>query len=252
MDAERAALAAQHAELALLVDGLDDGRLARPSRCPGWSVSDVLLHLAQTDEMALASVEGRFGQHLDSIASHWDGATSVDDGAGRMVENERDGLTGTEARERWTLGAARLREAIAGRDGRDRVQWVVGEMALRTLMATRMTECWIHTVDIADGLGVVVPPTERLELVVRLAWRTLPYALSGAGITPSGPIAFHLTSPRGDEWRFDPDEPAVTIVRGTAADLCAVAGQRATASDTALTAEGPDAEAVLRLVRTFA
>jgi hypothetical protein len=41
-------------------------------------------------------------------------------------------------------------------------------------------------------------------------------------------------------------------VSGPAADLCAVAGRRAAAADTGLSAEGPDAEAVLRLVRTFA
>jgi hypothetical protein len=41
-------------------------------------------------------------------------------------------------------------------------------------------------------------------------------------------------------------------VRGPATDLCAVAGQRMAAADTALRAEGPDAESVLRLVRTFA
>ena len=42
------------------------------------------------------------------------------------------------------------------------------------------------------------------------------------------------------------------MVRGTALDLCRVAGQRADAAATALTAEGPDAVGVLRLVRTFA
>ena len=44
----------------------------------------------------------------------------------------------------------------------------------------------------------------------------------------------------------------MTGVRGPALDLCRVAGQRADAADTALAATGPDAEAVLDLVRTFA
>ena len=44
----------------------------------------------------------------------------------------------------------------------------------------------------------------------------------------------------------------MTTVRGDALDLCLVAGQRADAADTGLVAEGPDAEGVLALVRTFA
>ena len=53
------ALEEQHAELAGLLEGLDDDGWAAPSRCEGWTVADVVLHLAQTDEMALASAEGR-------------------------------------------------------------------------------------------------------------------------------------------------------------------------------------------------
>ena len=44
-----------------------------------------------------------------------------------------------------------------------------------------------------------------------------------------GPVAFHLTGPGGDEWRFDPPDatPAATTVLGPAVELCEVAGQRA-------------------------
>jgi hypothetical protein len=65
-------------------------------------------------------------------------------------------------------------------------------------------------------------------------------------------VAFDLTSPRGDRWLFEPTEAAATVVRGTAHELCLVAGQRADAGDTNLTAEGPDVDAVLELVRTYA
>ena len=48
------------------------------------------------------------------------------------------------------------------------------------------------------------------------------------------------------------DTPPATVLTGSAAELCEVAGQRATAAETALAGSGPDAEAVLRLMRTFA
>ncbi|HEY0396930.1 MAG TPA: maleylpyruvate isomerase N-terminal domain-containing protein, partial [Acidimicrobiia bacterium] len=55
-----AALAEQDDELDGLLAGLDEPGWARPSRCDGWSISDVVLHLAQTAEMTVASVERRF------------------------------------------------------------------------------------------------------------------------------------------------------------------------------------------------
>lgn len=48
------------------------------------------------------------------------------------------------------------------------------------------------------------------------------------------------------------DQVALTTIRGTAADLCAVAGRRVEPADTALTGQGPDLQAVLELVRTYA
>jgi hypothetical protein len=68
----------------------------------------------------------------------------------------------------------------------------------------------------------------------------------------AGPVAFHLTSPSGERWDFEPDEPAVTTISGPVVDMCEVAGRRMGAADTVLAGEGPDAEAVLELVRTYA
>jgi uncharacterized protein (TIGR03083 family) len=104
---------------------------------------------------------------------------------------------------------------------------------------------------VAVGLGIPVAPTDRLWHIARLAWRTVPYALAQGGHTPSGAVHLALTAPDGSTWTFG-DAAAATVITGPAADLCAVAGQRAAAADTALRGEGPDAGAVLRLVRTFA
>ena len=60
MDGIVDALAAQNAELAGLLAGRTEDEAHQPSACAGWSVSDVVLHLAQTSEVAQASVENRF------------------------------------------------------------------------------------------------------------------------------------------------------------------------------------------------
>lgn len=253
MDRVVTALVDQHAELADLVGGLDEAGWATPSRCDGWSVSDVLLHLAQTDEAALASLEGRLGGGL----SGWSGAlggqevTNVDDAAGLMVERER-GASGYEVFERWSTGTTALCEAFEIGDLSRRVMWVVGDMSARTLASTRLAECWIHTGDIAFGLGVELEPTDRLWHIARLAWRTLPYAFAQAGRTLAGPVAFRLRAPNGDGWTFEAEDAPLTVVEGDALELCLVAGRRLPGAESHLTAEGPDADAVLDLVRTFA
>jgi len=251
MDEGVAVLAQQHAELAALIDGLDDEGWARPSRCEGWTVADVVLHLSQTDEMALASAEHRLGEYSARATEGLGPIGDVDDLADAMVAKER-GRPGPEVGERWREGAARVRAALQAGDPHDRVDWVAGKLSLRTLATTRLAEAWIHSGDVAFASGGTWSATDRLGPIARLAWRTLPYAFSRAGEELHGPVAFELTVPGGPALSFSGDEPAATTVRGPARDLCLVAARRLEPSDTELEAEGPDAERVLALVRTYA
>jgi len=246
-----AALTEQHSELAGLLDPLTADGWLLPSRCPGWSVSDVVLHLAQTDELALASLDGSFAVALEQIGSSLDGNSSVNAGADAMVAAER-GVSSSEVRERWRLSSFELLRRLAGSDPSARVPWVVGDMAARTLATTRLAECWIHTGDVLSALDRPIVPSDRMRHIVRLAWRTLPYAFAGAGRELAGPVELDLTGPVGEGWDFVPDEPSVTIITGSALDLCEVAGQRAVAAETGLGGTGPDVDSVLQLIRTFA
>lgn len=246
------ALVAQQQELRALVEGRGEDELRRPTRCAGWSATDVLLHLAQTNEAAVASVEGRLeGFALGGVAG--EAAADVDELADAAVVAERDASPG-EVRDRWQGSAGAQAAAFASCDPHARVVWVAGDLAARTLASTRLSETWIHTVDVASAFGIVPAPTDRLWHIARLAWRTVPYAFARAGRTLHGAVAFELVGPTGGSWSFRPaaDHEPLTVVRGSAVDLCEVAGQRAEAADTDLLAEGPDADAVLALVRTFA
>jgi uncharacterized protein (TIGR03084 family) len=246
-----AALAAQQDELSGLVDGLSEATWHAPTRCDGWDVADVVLHLAQTNEMAVGSASGRFAAVTAELTEGVGPAASVDEGAARMVERERGGST-ADLLLRWSSGAARLVDVLDGMDLSTRVTWVAGELSARTLATTRLAETWIHTEDVAGALGIELPPTDRLWQIARLAWRTLPYAFAMAGRTMTGPVAFRLVSPGGEAWDFLPEEPAVTIVTGPAAELCAVAARRLDPAATSLRGEGSAANDVLALVRTYA
>jgi uncharacterized protein (TIGR03084 family) len=244
------ALAAQHRDLEAILTGLDAAQWTRPTRCPGWDVADVVLHLAQTDEMALASLEDRMPE-FGAGQVGGEAPATVDDGAAAMVARERGRPAGVLF-DRWRASSDRLQDMLQQVDGRRRVQWVAGQLSVRTLATTRLAEAWIHTGDVAGAVGVDIKPDGRLRHLVRLAWRTLPYAYAREGMALHGPVAFELTGPSGEDWSFVPEQPPSTVVRGEGAQLCLVAARRAKPSETDLTAEGIDADTVLTLLRTYA
>ena len=174
------ALAAQQDELSRLLAGLTDGQWRTPTRCDGWDVSDVVLHLAQSNEVSIASATGRFAEAVAELTVGLAPSGSVDEGAGAMVARQR-GLSPSELRERWSSSTSLFLDIVGAMDLSTRVTWVAGELSTRTLVTARLAETWIHSVDVAEAVGVPVAPTEHLFQIARLAWRTLPYAFSSAG-----------------------------------------------------------------------
>ncbi len=251
MDDPIAALADQQEALTRILTDLDADGWHRPTRCEGWDVADVVLHLTQTNEMAIGSARGDYDAVLSRLTGGLEQAASVDDGAAKMVERDR-GASDADILVRWSTSAEELLAALAAEDPSERVQWVAGQLSVRTLATTRLAETWIHAGDVVDALGMDLPATDGLALIARLAWRTLPYAFSSAGRTMSGPVAFRLTGPDGSGCEFIPDGTATTTISGPVAHLCLVAARRVRASATDLHGEGPDSEAVLELVRTYA
>ncbi len=80
----------------------------------------------------------------------------------------------------------------------------------------------------------------------------MPYAFARASReAPTGGVTFDLTGANGEPVQLE-SPGAETIVRGPVHDLCLIAARRRTPSETAITATGPDGDAVLELVRTYA
>ena len=146
-------------------------------------------------------------------------AGNVDDGADVMVQHQR-GAPPAEVRARWQQSADELRAALDDGDPHERVDWVAGQLTVRTLATTRLAETWIHTGDVADALGTVLVPAERLRHIARLAWRTLPYAFTRAG------RALTVRWPSSSKDRPVRSGPSVlmtcrvTTIRGDGVELC--------------------------------
>jgi uncharacterized protein (TIGR03084 family) len=213
------------------------------SGADGWSVADVVLHLAQSDEAVAASAEG--ADHREDVGA----AGTVDGWAARMVEAER--TTPDLVFARWREARDTAVEALRAADPELPLHWVAGPMKPATLATTRLAEYWAHGLDITGPLGIDFPDTDRLRHIAWLAHRTLPYALSRAGEGPAA-VRCSLTAP--DEvatWTFGPDD-AESQITGSAGAFCRVAAQRLDPADSGLRAAGPHGAAALRVVRTYA
>jgi uncharacterized protein (TIGR03084 family) len=213
------------------------------SGADGWSVADVVLHLAQSDEAVAASADG--ADHREDVA----GAGTVDDWAARLVEAER--TTPDLVFARWREARDTAVEALRAADPELPLRWVAGPMKPATLATTRLAEYWAHGLDITDPLGIDFPDSDRLRHIAWLAHRTLPYALSRAGEAPAA-VRCSLTAP--DEvttWTFGPDD-ADSEITGPAGAFCRVAAQRLDPADSGLRATGPHGATALRVVRTYA
>ena len=211
-----------------------------------------MLHLAQTDELALASVHDRFAESLDVLAGGLTGRVTVDDGApAALVARERR-TPNSALLERWRTARGLVARRARGEVIRRRVTWVAGQLSTQTLATARLAECWIHTGDVAEAIGIVQEPTDRLVHVARLAWRTLPYAFQRDGREMSGPVRVRPARAERWRWQFVPDVQPATIIDGLGADLCLVAASRHRRGHVAAApdpARSPRARADMRVTR---
>jgi uncharacterized protein (TIGR03084 family) len=241
-------LAAEQERLEAILASLDEEQWISASGAEGWTVADVVLHLAQAEEAVAASVEGR---DLGAVPGAQTGNTVEERVAAMVRAQRREGGPAAAVFERWQQARRAALAALRGADQDRPVQWVAGPVKPATLATTRLTEHWAHGLDITEPLGIDLPDTGRLRHVAWLAHRTLPYALSLGGEPPVA-VRFELTAPDGSEvWRLGPDD-AGSAISGPAGELCRVAVRRLDPASSALQADGPDGPTALRWLRTYA
>lgn len=235
-------LEAEEERLQDILEGLDESQWATESGAPGWSVADVVLHLAQSEEGVVATVTGT------GVDARPEAGVSVDDQMARLVESQRD--TPDRIFQRWrTARVAALAELRAADPGRQ-LRWIEAPLKPPTLATTRLAEHWAHALDIVGPLGIDLPDTDRLRHIAWLAHRSLAYAFLLVG-QPDQQVHCKLTGPDGEIWEFGPQDAASSIT-GPAGAFCRVAAQRLAPGQSGLRAEGPHGPAALTVLRTYA
>ncbi|GAB2753796.1 TIGR03084 family metal-binding protein [Streptomyces bullii] len=234
-------------ELDRLVAGLDPDRWTLATPAPRWSVAHQIAHLAWTDRSALLAVtDGEAFRELveKALAAP---ESFVDEGA-----EEGARLPPAELLARWREGRLALENALRAARPGARFPWYGPPMSAASMATARLMETWAHGLDVADALGVVRAPSDRLRHVARLGVRTRDFAYSAHGLTPpADAFRVELLAPGGDLWTYGPED-APQRVTGPALDFCLLVTQRIHRSDTALRAHGPDADRWLDLAQAFA
>ena len=250
-------LGAEQERLEGILGGLDEAQWGSPSAAAGWTIADVVLHLAQSEEGVVATVAGR-GSRAE-LAGAGGGSEaglggaaggSVDEWAAERVRAERD-VAPDVIFGRWRRARRDAMAALRDADPDRPLEWVAAPIKPATLATTRLAEHWAHGLDITGPLGIDYPDTERLRHIAWLAHRTLPYAMTLAGEQPAA-LWCELTAPDGESvWQFgQPD--AESAITGPAGAFCRVAARRLGPADSGLNVIGPHGATALRLLRTYA
>ena len=209
-----AALEAQLQELLALVDDLSEEDLARATRCPGWSVAELIAHC----EGILQRLVGENAQpvdgepEIDRVGYYRydpDGPREAEDPEKTFSEVIRDRVLDEAAGRDGAELRASLERAVEGAlEGirqvpHDRVIKRSGHprMAFGELVASRNLEFGVHTMDIAHAVGRperTAPPattiiTDLLDGLLggpvphSLRWDATTYILVGTGRRPLDP-----------------------------------------------------------------
>ena len=172
------------ASLQQLVASLSPADFERPTDCPGWSVLDVLAHLAALErELATgeqpANVQPIEGQ---GPAAWWTEA-GVTERRGRQPAEVL-----AEYREMVARRAADLAERLPDDPG-GKPERTPGAVAWdnRTLLRNRVLDTWVHEQDIRRATdhpgGLTGAPAEIVEGIFSAAW---PFVLAKRAAAPAG------------------------------------------------------------------
>ncbi|MCX4982618.1 TIGR03084 family metal-binding protein [Streptomyces sp. NBC_00572] len=234
-------------ELDRLVGELSEERWGTPTPAPGWTVAHQIAHLAWTDRAALLAATDPDAFAVEAGKALAAPDRFVDDGA-----EEGAALPVAELLARWREGRERLQGALRAVPSGARFPWYGPPMSAPAMATARLMETWAHGQDVADALGVVRAPTDRLRHVAWIGHRARDYAFLVRGLpAPAEPFRVELVSPGGELWTYGP-EGAAQRVTGTALDFCLLVTQRVHRDDTALVAAGADAEHWLTIAQAFA
>lgn len=229
----------------LVVPGTD---LRTPSPADGWDVGASVAHLVGFDGVAAVALASP--QQFEQTRRR-----SEVGGLAELVDshiNIRSEHSVVELRTEWADEFAALLTMLRLSRKGQQVPWFGPPMSPATIATARLMEYWAHGQDIADGLGVVREPADRVRHVCHIGFATFGFSFANRGLSvPETAPRLELRLPSGVSWsRGDAD--ADSTISGDAHDFALVVTQRKNYLDTSLVAHGEVARKWLAIAQCFA
>jgi uncharacterized protein (TIGR03084 family) len=240
-------LLAEQNALDAIVGHMDGPSWCEQTPAAGWDVSDQIGHLTFFDERATMAITDRqaFESELADAAPDLD--TYMQE---HLVASRRS--SASELLTSWRDARSALIAALGTVGPSDRVPWYGPDMSARSFASARLMEVWAHGQDVADALGVIREPTDRLRHIALLGVKTMGWSFSINGEpVPDLPVRVELTGPAGVSWAWG-DKNAADTVRGDGEEFCLVVTQRCNIADTSIETTGAVATRWMQIAQAFA
>ena len=226
------------------LEGVDWTTVCTPE---GWTVAHEIAHLAWTDWASVIAIGG--GQPWDDLIM--EAIANMD----RFVDDASEEWAKTPAPEllpKWQQGRAELAQKLGEVPDGEKIAWFGPPMSPASMATARMMETWGHSMDVAEGLGIQVPKTDRCRHICHLGIRTRGYVYSlRMQEAPDVDIRVELASPSGELWTWGPED-AEQRITGDAWDFALLAVRRRHRDDVNVKADGREADEWLGMVQAFA
>jgi uncharacterized protein (TIGR03084 family) len=246
-------LTAEGDALEAAVAPLDEQAWRAPVPALGWDIATTIVHLAWTDESAVAAGTDKTAWDDLVLRAIADPEGFVDAEAFAGAKAPAD-----EILRRWRAARPALVDMLRAYPEGQKLPWYGPPMSPASMATARFMETWAHALDVYDAListgsiAEVPEPTDRIRHVAHLGVRTRNFAFGVGGLEPPAEeFRVELTAPSGAVWTWGPEEAAQSVV-GSAYDFCLRVTQRRHRDDLDLVATGPDADRWLDVAQAFA
>jgi uncharacterized protein (TIGR03084 family) len=240
-------LTAEGDALDALVAPLDEAGWRTPVPAEGWDIATTVVHLAWTDECAIAAGADKEAWDALVLLGLQDPAGFVD---AQALEGAR--ASGADILARWRAGRPGLARMLREFPEGQKLPWFGPPMSPASMATARFMETWAHALDVHDALEVAYEPTDRIRHVAHLGVRTRNFSFGVHEMAPpTEEFRVDLVAPSGDVWSYGPEDAAQTLT-GSAYDFCLLVTQRRHRADLDLVATGPDVDRWLDVAQAFA
>ena len=200
--------------------------------CPGWTLADLVWHLAEV-------------QHFWT----WVVRTRAADPSAHAAPQRRpdDELLG------WLdAGSAELEGVLAGADPAERVWTWAPQQDVAFVLRRQAQEAVVHTVDVEQVLGDVrpVPAAVGLDGIDEWLDVMVPSALPAGPPPEAHPVVLHAVDADVERTLFPDSRPfPIAVLTGTAGDLLLALWRRVPMEVLTVHGDGPQAAAMIGLVQ---